>query len=80
MARLLAGAAACFLLLTGAFHFWQSRAVENPTFSSREDDQQVPRRGRGSQRMADGRRIRDDRPSAAEASTLQLLIKKSVSR
>jgi hypothetical protein len=41
MARLLAGAAACFLLLTGAFHFWQSRAVENPSFSSREDDQQV---------------------------------------
>jgi hypothetical protein len=33
MARFLAGAAACFLLLTGAFLFWQSRAAENPTFS-----------------------------------------------
>ena len=31
MARFLAGAAACFLLLTGAFLFWQSRAAENPT-------------------------------------------------
>ena len=30
MARFLAGAAACFLLLTGAFLFWQSRAAENP--------------------------------------------------
>ena len=29
MARFLAGAAACFLLLTGAFLFWQSRAAEN---------------------------------------------------
>ena len=28
MARFLAGAAACFLLLTGAFLFWQSRAAE----------------------------------------------------
>ena len=27
MARFLAGAAACFLLLTGAFLFWQSRAA-----------------------------------------------------
>jgi len=33
MARFLAGAAACFLFLTGAFLFWQSRAAENPTFS-----------------------------------------------
>ena len=33
MARFIAGAAACFLLLTGAFLFWQSRAVENPDFS-----------------------------------------------
>jgi EF hand len=33
MARFLAGAAACFLLLTGAFLFWQSRAAENPTLS-----------------------------------------------
>jgi EF hand len=31
MARFLAGAAACFLLLTGAFLFWQSRAAENPS-------------------------------------------------
>ena len=31
MARFLAGAAACFLLLTGAFLFWQSRAA--PTSS-----------------------------------------------
>jgi hypothetical protein len=31
MARFLAGAAACFLLLTGAFLFWQSSAAENPT-------------------------------------------------
>jgi len=30
LARFLAGAAACFLLLTGAFLFWQSRAAENP--------------------------------------------------
>jgi hypothetical protein len=30
MARFLAGAAACFLLLTGAFLFWQSSAAENP--------------------------------------------------
>jgi len=29
VARFLAGAAACFLLLTGAFLFWQSRAAEN---------------------------------------------------
>ena len=31
MARFIAGAAACFLLLTGAFLFWQSHAAENPT-------------------------------------------------
>jgi hypothetical protein len=31
MARFIAGAAACFLLLTGAFLFWQSKAAENPT-------------------------------------------------
>ena len=30
MARFLAGAAACFLLLTGAFLFWQSRAEDAP--------------------------------------------------
>jgi len=30
LARFLAGAAACFLLLTGAFLFWQSRAQEMP--------------------------------------------------
>ena len=30
MARFLAGAAACFLFLTGAFLFWQSRAAESP--------------------------------------------------
>jgi hypothetical protein len=30
LARFLAGAAACFLLLTGAFLFWQSRAQEPP--------------------------------------------------
>ena len=30
MARFLGGAAACFLFLTGAFLFWQSRAAENP--------------------------------------------------
>jgi hypothetical protein len=30
LARFLGGAAACFLLLTGAFLFWQSRAAENP--------------------------------------------------
>ena len=30
MARFLAGAAACFLLLTGAFLFWQGRAQEAP--------------------------------------------------
>ena len=30
MARFLAGAAACFLLLSGAFLFWQSRAAEAP--------------------------------------------------
>ena len=30
MARFFAGAAACFLLLTGAFLFWQSRAAEGP--------------------------------------------------
>lgn len=30
MARFFAGAAACFLLLTGAFLFWQSRAAETP--------------------------------------------------
>jgi EF hand len=31
MARFLAGAAVCFLLLTGAFLFWQSRAADNPS-------------------------------------------------
>ena len=31
MARYLAGAAACLLLMTGAFLFWQSHAAENPT-------------------------------------------------
>ena len=31
LARFLAGAAACFLLLTGAFLFWQSRAQETPS-------------------------------------------------
>ena len=31
MARFLAGAAACFLFLTGAFLFWQSRAAPNPS-------------------------------------------------
>ena len=31
MARFLAGAAACLLLLTGAFFLWQSHAAENPT-------------------------------------------------
>jgi hypothetical protein len=30
MARFLAGAAACFLLLTGAFLFWQSHAQQGP--------------------------------------------------
>ena len=30
MARFLAGAAACFLLLTGAFLLWQSRAQQGP--------------------------------------------------
>ena len=30
MARFLAGAAACFLFLTGAFLFWQSRAEDAP--------------------------------------------------
>lgn len=30
MARFFAGAAACFLLLTGAFLFWQGRAAETP--------------------------------------------------
>ena len=28
--RFLAGVAACFLLMTGAFLFWQSRAAEGP--------------------------------------------------
>ena len=31
MARFLAGAAACFLLLTGAFLFWQSSAAQSPS-------------------------------------------------
>ena len=31
MARFLAGAAVCFLLMTGAFLFWQSRAADNPS-------------------------------------------------
>jgi len=30
LARFFAGAAACFLLLTGAFLFWQSRAAQTP--------------------------------------------------
>lgn len=34
MARFIAGAAACFLLLTGAFLFWQSRAEEAPLLPS----------------------------------------------
>ncbi|WP_395623783.1 EF-hand domain-containing protein [Sphingomonas daechungensis] len=34
MARFLAGAAACFLLLTGAFLFWQSRAAQTPEFAA----------------------------------------------
>lgn len=33
MARFLAGAAACFLLLTGAFLLWQSRAADNPSIA-----------------------------------------------
>lgn len=33
MARFLAGAAACFLLLTGAFLFWQSRAATTSSSS-----------------------------------------------
>jgi hypothetical protein len=32
MIRFLAGAAACFLLLTGAFLLWQSRAAQVPSF------------------------------------------------
>ena len=31
MARFLAGAAACFLLMTGAFLFWQSSAAQSPS-------------------------------------------------
>jgi hypothetical protein len=31
MARFLAGAAACFLFLTGAFFLWQSRAEQGPS-------------------------------------------------
>ena len=31
MARVLAGAAACFLALTGAFLFWQSSAAQTPS-------------------------------------------------
>jgi len=31
MLRFLAGAAACFLLMTGAFLIWQSRAAEGPS-------------------------------------------------
>lgn len=34
MARFLAGAAACFLLLTGAFLFWQSQAQTQPNLPS----------------------------------------------
>ncbi len=34
MARFLAGAAACFLLLTGAFLLWQSHAQQSPTLPS----------------------------------------------
>jgi hypothetical protein len=34
MARFLAGAAASFLLLTGVFLFWQSRAESNPALPS----------------------------------------------
>jgi len=34
LVRFLAGAAACFLLLTGAFLFWQSRAQEPPLLPS----------------------------------------------
>jgi hypothetical protein len=34
MARFLAGAAACFLLLTGAFLLWQSRAQQSPRLPS----------------------------------------------
>jgi EF hand len=34
VARFLAGAAACFLLLTGAFLFWQSRAAQTPLLPS----------------------------------------------
>lgn len=33
MARYIAGAAACALLLTGVFFLWQSRAAESPTLS-----------------------------------------------
>lgn len=34
MARFLAGAAACFLMMTGAFLLWQSRAQEAPVLPS----------------------------------------------
>lgn len=34
MTRFLAGAAACFLFLTGAFLFWQSRAEPGPALPS----------------------------------------------
>ena len=34
MLRFLAGAAACFLLMTGAFLIWQSHAQQSPTIAS----------------------------------------------
>ena len=44
MVRFLAGAAACFLLLTGAFLFWQTQAQQNPGLPSAPP----PRAGRQS--------------------------------
>jgi hypothetical protein len=37
VARFIAGAAACFLLLTGAFLFWQSNAATNPSIPKAPD-------------------------------------------
>jgi hypothetical protein len=42
MARFLAGAAACFLLLTGAFLLWQSSAAQNPSLPAAPPPRTAP--------------------------------------
>ena len=57
VARFLAGAVACFLLMTGAFLFWQGRAEEAPALPPAPPA-----------RMASGGVLQPSIPAAPEAS------------